>query len=348
MAGPARVQRGVLRRRGGATRVRCSASRTAGGTSSWKASRSSAAGIARYARARPHASSCWSSTRNADRCRAASPTSAGCSPTSATLSRRRGSSTTAPSRSRRAVRCRAVEASIARIHNTSSSSSSGKVGLEVLGADGAARRRRPDAPLAGEVRRHWLRNIPTTVAAGTLEMQKNIVAQRGLGLPRPLSRPVDLFPTPEQAAPASTPPATSWRGRCTTETVRAARGERRLGVRRRRTGGHGRPRLGPSSAPLELAVGGRAARPRRAALAARRRRRAPQRAARAARPGSPPMPSSRSPRSCPARGEWDGTAPARAGATLTATYVLVPYAGAAPSWSRQPSRASCNVLSPSA
>ena len=85
---------------------------------------------------------------------------------------------------RHAVRSRRVEASIARMHNTSVEQLVGHVGLELLGPrrssthDGRA-------PLAGVIRRQWVRNIPTTIAAGTLEVQKNIIAQRGLGLPRP-------------------------------------------------------------------------------------------------------------------------------------------------------------------
>ena len=78
-----------------------------------------------------------------------------------------------------------VEASIARMHNTTVEQLTGNVVMEVIGAAAQLRADDPDAPRAGEATRHWLRNIPTTVAAGTLEIQKNIVAQRGLGLPRP-------------------------------------------------------------------------------------------------------------------------------------------------------------------
>ena len=78
----------------------------------------------------------------------------------------------------------AVEASIARIHNGQLEQVVSQVGLELLGPAGQLGDD-PWAPLAGAVRRHWARNIPTTIAAGTLEIQKNVVAQRGLGLPRP-------------------------------------------------------------------------------------------------------------------------------------------------------------------
>ena len=58
----------------------------------------------------------------------------------------------------------------------------GHVGLEILGLAGQLTHDDSDAPLGGLLWRQWVRNIPTTIAAGTLEIQKNIVARRGLGL----------------------------------------------------------------------------------------------------------------------------------------------------------------------
>jgi alkylation response protein AidB-like acyl-CoA dehydrogenase len=77
-----------------------------------------------------------------------------------------------------------VEASIARLHNTQLEQLAGHVGLEILGLAGLLTDEALDAPLAGLVHRQWVRNVPTTIAAGTLEVQKNIIARRGLGLPR--------------------------------------------------------------------------------------------------------------------------------------------------------------------
>jgi alkylation response protein AidB-like acyl-CoA dehydrogenase len=76
-----------------------------------------------------------------------------------------------------------TEASVARMHNTQLEQLVGHVGLEILGAAGQLNHHDPGAPLDGEIWRQWVGNIPTTVAAGTLEIQRNIVA-RSLGLPR--------------------------------------------------------------------------------------------------------------------------------------------------------------------
>jgi alkylation response protein AidB-like acyl-CoA dehydrogenase len=77
-----------------------------------------------------------------------------------------------------------AEASVARMHGTQLEQAVGHVGLELLGPAGQLRSDDGWAPLRGEIHRQWVRNIPTTIAAGTLEVQKNIVARRGLGLPR--------------------------------------------------------------------------------------------------------------------------------------------------------------------
>ncbi|HLM17660.1 MAG TPA: acyl-CoA dehydrogenase family protein, partial [Acidimicrobiia bacterium] len=60
----------------------------------------------------------------------------------------------------------------------------GQVGLAVLGSQGLLTDDDPLCLLDGEMQRQWLESIPVTVAAGTTEVQKNIIAQRGLGLPR--------------------------------------------------------------------------------------------------------------------------------------------------------------------
>jgi alkylation response protein AidB-like acyl-CoA dehydrogenase len=77
-----------------------------------------------------------------------------------------------------------VEASIARMHGTQLEQFVAAVGLEILGAAAQLKEASGHAPLKGDILRHWLRTIPATITAGTLEVQKNIVAQRGLGLPR--------------------------------------------------------------------------------------------------------------------------------------------------------------------
>jgi alkylation response protein AidB-like acyl-CoA dehydrogenase len=78
----------------------------------------------------------------------------------------------------------AVEASVARIHATLAEQAVGQVGLEILGAAGRlARKDEPHAPMRAAVRQQWVHNISATIGAGTIEIQKNIVARTGLGLP---------------------------------------------------------------------------------------------------------------------------------------------------------------------
>jgi alkylation response protein AidB-like acyl-CoA dehydrogenase len=78
-----------------------------------------------------------------------------------------------------------TEAAVAMIHGSTLDQAAGRTALELMGPTGLIVHPDRDAPIGGDMERYWVESIPATIAGGTLEIQKNIVAQRGLGLPRP-------------------------------------------------------------------------------------------------------------------------------------------------------------------
>ena len=76
-----------------------------------------------------------------------------------------------------------AEASMARVFGCELSQRFAKVGMEILGLQGLLVEDN-DAPFDGLIGRRYLASIANTIMAGTSETQRNIIAQRGLGLPR--------------------------------------------------------------------------------------------------------------------------------------------------------------------
>ena len=77
-----------------------------------------------------------------------------------------------------------LEASMAKVYGSELQQRVAQAGMRVLGLYGQLE---PGSPLfadAGRIERQYLLTVSLTVAAGTSEIQRNIISQRGLGLPR--------------------------------------------------------------------------------------------------------------------------------------------------------------------
>ena len=60
----------------------------------------------------------------------------------------------------------------------------GETALDMLGSSALLSQAAPAAPLAGEIEQELRRSLMGVIGAGTCEIQRNIIALRGLGLPR--------------------------------------------------------------------------------------------------------------------------------------------------------------------
>jgi alkylation response protein AidB-like acyl-CoA dehydrogenase len=76
------------------------------------------------------------------------------------------------------------EASVSKAYNTEVAQRLANTAVSVLGLKGLLRLDAPSAPLDGLAAFTYLLTVHWSISAGTNEVQRNIIAQRGLGLPR--------------------------------------------------------------------------------------------------------------------------------------------------------------------
>ena len=76
------------------------------------------------------------------------------------------------------------EASISKVFGSETLQRSANTALGILGMYGALGRNEERAPLKGRIQEHWMIAFSHKIAAGTSEVQRNIIAGRGLGMPR--------------------------------------------------------------------------------------------------------------------------------------------------------------------
>jgi len=77
------------------------------------------------------------------------------------------------------------EASMVKVFGSQLTQRIAQIGMELLGLYGQLSKGSYKAPLQGGINLFYLRSISDTIKGGTSEIQKNIIALRGLGLPSP-------------------------------------------------------------------------------------------------------------------------------------------------------------------
>ncbi|MBI4339308.1 MAG: acyl-CoA dehydrogenase, partial [Chloroflexi bacterium] len=76
------------------------------------------------------------------------------------------------------------EASVSKLFSTEMQQRLAATGMHMLGLYGQLAPGSPWAPLRGRIERNFLTTHSATIAGGTSEIQRNVIANRGLGLPR--------------------------------------------------------------------------------------------------------------------------------------------------------------------
>ncbi len=76
------------------------------------------------------------------------------------------------------------EASMSKVFGSETLQRVTEASLDILGMYGVLGRDDKWAPLKGRIQEHWMISFSHKIAAGTSEVQRNIIAGRGLGLPR--------------------------------------------------------------------------------------------------------------------------------------------------------------------
>ena len=76
------------------------------------------------------------------------------------------------------------EASMSKVFGSETVQRVTAAGMEIVGMYGILGRDEKWAPLKGRVQEAWMSAFSGSIAAGTSEVQRNIIASRGLGLPR--------------------------------------------------------------------------------------------------------------------------------------------------------------------